>query len=117
LSNITLTVLDGKVILEIEKSKNVTLTPGQHAAIPSETFHKVHTISKSPACYMYAYTNNSVSTNKRKDERSSLSNGVFQNFQHHIDNLIRSIALVSNALLRILYSVPMVRRVKIIEEI
>ncbi|BFZ02577.1 hypothetical protein BsWGS_05616 [Bradybaena similaris] len=56
--NTTFTVLAGRVIVElVDERKNVTLAPEQSIQITADAFHKVHTVSETPSCYMYVYVN------------------------------------------------------------
>lgn len=65
LSNVTFTVLEGEVVYEIEdtvllQSIGVKLKKGDSIPIEVGFFHKIHTISQNPSCYMYTYTRGSV---------------------------------------------------------
>ncbi|CAG5118116.1 unnamed protein product, partial [Candidula unifasciata] len=56
--NTTLTVLAGTVVVEfVDEGNNVTLAPNQSVKITADAFHKVHTVSNTPSCYMYVYVN------------------------------------------------------------
>lgn len=62
LSNVTLTVLSGYVIYEIEdldkkQSVGILLSKGKFYKMEIGRFHKVHTIGLSPSVYMYTYFN------------------------------------------------------------
>nr|CAH7738498.1 unnamed protein product [Callosobruchus chinensis] len=70
MQNVTLTVLEGKVVYEIEDDglqRSAGLVLSKFDSIPVEIgfFHKVHTIGDTPACYMYTYVN--VDKNERKE--------------------------------------------------
>lgn len=63
LTNTTLTVLNGKVIVElVDDNKNITLGVNETAQIPPGKFHNVLTISETPSCYMYIYVNTTAKT-------------------------------------------------------
>lgn len=90
------------------------LNPQDSFKLPSGRFHEIHTISKVPSAFMYTFYNktrltNPTPTHNQSEPRISL----YDDFQIKIDNFLNAIGLVSNAFLRILYSVPMMRRVKI----
>ncbi|KAG7282608.1 hypothetical protein CRUP_018727 [Coryphaenoides rupestris] len=58
LGNTSVQVLQGQVRVEIvEENKNYTLEPGQQMKLPHGAYHKVHTVSEGPSCYMYVYVN------------------------------------------------------------
>lgn len=121
LTNITLTVLEGEVILEVSKS-NVTLKRDSSVVILPGVFHNVHTVSLTPSCYMYSFVNKTkddfdiLKENSMKSN-NILSKNIFYKFWKEIifryENIMNSIRLISNAFLNILYSVPMVKRVRI----
>ncbi|XP_034255208.1 vitamin K-dependent gamma-carboxylase isoform X2 [Thrips palmi] len=127
LEDVTLTVLEGRVVLELNpavtgapaaphvRRANVTLEAGGSAAVPSAAFHRVHTVSDTPACYMYAYTNLKRMREVRApppappaDRKSMLGR-----LRARVKNAKRAVTLVSSALLNILYSVPMVQTVRL----
>lgn len=130
LEDVTLTVLEGRVVLELNppltgapaaphvRRANVTLEAGASAAVPSKAFHRVHTVSDTPACYMYAYTNLKRMREVRAQPespppppptRKTLMGAV----RTRVKNVQRAVTLVSSALLNILYSVPMVQSVRV----
>ncbi|XP_056643907.1 vitamin K-dependent gamma-carboxylase isoform X1 [Diorhabda sublineata] len=60
LDNVTLTVLEGEVAYEIEDQNNeqslgLTLKKNESIIVEVESFHRVHTISNTPSCYMYTF--------------------------------------------------------------
>ncbi|XP_064421622.1 vitamin K-dependent gamma-carboxylase isoform X2 [Latimeria chalumnae] len=58
LGNTSVQVLKGEVAVEIlEKKENFTLREGEKMQLPAGEYHKVHTVSKEPSCYMYVYVN------------------------------------------------------------
>ncbi|XP_073992155.1 gamma-glutamyl carboxylase [Rhodnius prolixus] len=111
LTNVSLTVLRGGVIVEMEDSE-IKLTAGERVAIPTATFHKIHTTTSTPACYMYTFYNLSIT-----DGLSSTKDTLAQNdkgfLTQYVDDLFRSVWLISRSFLKILYHVPMMKRVKI----
>ena len=127
LENVTLTVLSGRVLLELNpplrgappaphvRRDNLTLLEGGSAAVPSAAFHRVHTVSDAPACYMYAYTN---LKRMREDQQPPApqpaeNRTVLASLRARGRTLKRAVTLVSSALLNILYSVPMVQTVRL----
>lgn len=133
LTNITLTVLEGDVIVEIPENKTVQsttnmqenisrhrITKAESVSIPAKVFHTVHTVSETPACYMYSYINHT--RQMQAQERSGMpqttevdqkKTGLWDVFVIRLQNMERAIGLVSNAVLNVLYSVPMVKRVRV----
>lgn len=114
-------MLEGQVNVELGKV-NHSLSTGHSLSVPvpSKMFHKVHTVSASPSCYMYSYVNQtrlngelhntkSQGVDKDPSKNSELLNEIWQRWE----NFVRAIALVSNAILKLLYNVPMVKRVRI----
>ncbi|KAJ8913553.1 hypothetical protein NQ315_017104 [Exocentrus adspersus] len=66
LRNVTLTVLEGEVVFEVEdqdtlQSLGATLRKGDHVPVETGVFHKVHTVSKAPSCYMYTFVRDASS--------------------------------------------------------
>jgi vitamin K-dependent gamma-carboxylase len=147
LTNITLTVLSGRVIVEQKGEPNVTLISSDSSLLlfPSEpkisgktikatstsirsgNFHKIHVISQppQPSSYMYTYTNRTLL--EKEDESSSGQNdannnndnsfsptSVFHEFISFLEEkaeiFSRSLYLVVNAHLNLLFDVPMVLR-------
>ncbi|XP_065254811.1 vitamin K-dependent gamma-carboxylase [Emys orbicularis] len=58
LGNTSLQLLKGEVMVEIIKEqRNYTLQEGDRMQLPPGEYHKVHTVSPEPSCYMYVYVN------------------------------------------------------------
>ncbi|NXR63243.1 VKGC carboxylase, partial [Rhadina sibilatrix] len=58
LGNTSLRVLRGKVLVELaEQQQNHSLQEGEGMQLPAGQYHKVHTVSPEPSCYMYLYVN------------------------------------------------------------
>ncbi|NWQ71961.1 VKGC carboxylase, partial [Neopipo cinnamomea] len=58
LGNTSLRVLRGQVLVElVEQQQNHSLKEGQGMQLPAGQYHKVHTVSPEPSCYMYLYVN------------------------------------------------------------
>ncbi|XP_034617520.1 vitamin K-dependent gamma-carboxylase isoform X1 [Trachemys scripta elegans] len=58
LGNTSLQLLKGEVVVEIIKEqRNYTLQEGDRMQLPPGEYHKVHTVSPEPSCYMYIYVN------------------------------------------------------------
>ncbi|XP_064353907.1 vitamin K-dependent gamma-carboxylase [Dromaius novaehollandiae] len=58
LGNTSLQVLRGEVTVElVEQGSNRTLREGEGLQVPAGQYHKVHTVSPEPSCYMYVYVN------------------------------------------------------------
>ncbi|XP_060082240.1 vitamin K-dependent gamma-carboxylase-like [Ylistrum balloti] len=82
LGNTSITLLKGKVIVEIvDKKKNYTLTEGQQIQVPAAAFHNVHTVSSEPSCYMYIFINTTMEAFELKLEEyrhavNAMANGT-----------------------------------------
>uniref|UniRef100_A0A8D2PJJ6 Gamma-glutamyl carboxylase n=1 Tax=Zosterops lateralis melanops TaxID=1220523 RepID=A0A8D2PJJ6_ZOSLA len=58
LGNTSLRVLRGKVVVElVEQQQNHSLQVDEGMQLPAGQYHKVHTVSPEPSCYMYLYVN------------------------------------------------------------
>uniref|UniRef100_A0A8C3CI31 Vitamin K-dependent gamma-carboxylase n=1 Tax=Cairina moschata TaxID=8855 RepID=A0A8C3CI31_CAIMO len=58
LGNTSLRVLRGEVLVElVEQRRNHSLREGEGLQVPPGEYHKVHTVSPEPSCYMYTYVN------------------------------------------------------------
>ncbi|XP_074784470.1 vitamin K-dependent gamma-carboxylase [Athene noctua] len=58
LGNTSLRVLQGEVLVElVEQHQNHSLREGEGMQLPAGQYHKVHTVSAEPSCYMYLYIN------------------------------------------------------------
>ncbi|KAM6234932.1 vitamin K-dependent gamma-carboxylase isoform 2-T2 [Porphyrio hochstetteri] len=58
LGNTSLRVLRGRVLVElVEQQRNHSLGEGEGMQLPPGQYHKVHTVSAEPSCYMYLYVN------------------------------------------------------------
>ncbi|GJQ87061.1 GC [Trypoxylus dichotomus] len=120
LSNVSLTVLEGEVIYEDElKLGHVKLTKKERTFIPTGIFHKVHTVSATPSCYIYTYLNKTRERLKEEDRPADFDNWTRSPFPlledriHLAEGAGRMFGFVANAILNVLYDVPMVRRTKI----
>ncbi|XP_028416528.1 vitamin K-dependent gamma-carboxylase-like isoform X1 [Dendronephthya gigantea] len=60
--NTSITVLEGKVIVE-QGGHNVTLEKNGVHTVHSNDTHIVHTVSQVPSCWMYVYTNTTLANN------------------------------------------------------
>lgn len=115
LSNVTLTVLKGTVILQEDREQNHTLSVGKQVDISVGRFHSIHTLPPHPSCFMYTFSNNSLTADleHHKNLKGSIKNKIITSLNSQIDNFVRAITLVSNSFLNIVWSVPMVKRVRI----
>lgn len=122
LQNITLTVLEGVVMYEFEneetgQSVGVQLLKGESFPLEAESFHRIHTISKTPACYMYTYVNGTkealgsaeaVSTKPKYAMKSPFP--LVEDLGERWDNFLRMVGHISNSFLYLMYSKPLIRR-------
>lgn len=130
LSNVTITVLEGLVYVEIVspskydkhlgQTKAIRLNKGDSLPIYAGMFHRVHTVGSSPSNYMYTYING---TKKALDEKGeSIEDLELKHdaksklpIKQELIYRMRSIGLflqhVGNALLHIICGIPMMRRI------
>ncbi|XP_028930682.1 LOW QUALITY PROTEIN: vitamin K-dependent gamma-carboxylase [Ornithorhynchus anatinus] len=58
LGNTSIQLLQGKVTVElVSEQKNHSLQEGDRLQLPPGEYHKVHTVSDGPSCYMYVFVN------------------------------------------------------------
>ncbi|XP_038609868.1 vitamin K-dependent gamma-carboxylase [Tachyglossus aculeatus] len=58
LGNTSIQLLQGKVTVELlSEQKNHSLQEGDRLQLPPGEYHKVHTVSDGPSCYMYVFVN------------------------------------------------------------
>lgn len=118
LGNVSLTVLEGEVMYETAGQPSKLIDEGTSVRVAPANFHKIHTTSKTPSCYMYTYYNTSDAAEAPTEEHKTKSFGseyIQRAIDRKIDNFLRSVALLSNSFLRILFNAPMIRRIKVYE--
>ncbi|XP_049773987.1 vitamin K-dependent gamma-carboxylase isoform X1 [Schistocerca cancellata] len=123
LSNVTLTILEGEVFVNVTtERKNIStshfLTRGEAIRIPVGVFHKVLVVSSTPACYMYTYTNYTKQLLEEADQSENVempnpNNDFFSDLKSQIKTFLTALGMIFNAILSLLFSVPMPRRVKV----
>ncbi|XP_027716258.1 vitamin K-dependent gamma-carboxylase [Vombatus ursinus] len=58
LGNTSIELLRGQVTVElVAEQRNLSLQEGDRVQLPAGEYHKVHTMSQSPSCYMYIFVN------------------------------------------------------------
>ncbi|KAI4464636.1 vitamin k-dependent gamma-carboxylase [Holotrichia oblita] len=120
LANVSLTILEGEVIYEDElKLGSVRLKKDGRKFVPTGIFHKVHTVSATPSCYIYTYLNKTRERLKEEDrpldwEKATRSPfPLLEDRTHLAEGTGRMFGFIVNAILNVLYDVPMVRRTKV----
>ncbi|NWV14662.1 VKGC carboxylase, partial [Ptilonorhynchus violaceus] len=84
LGNTSLRVLRGQVLVElVEQQQNHSLREGEGMQLPAGQYHKVHTVSPEPSCYMYLYVNTTALELERnltrlRELRERVRNGTEQ---------------------------------------
>lgn len=132
LSNVTLTILDGQVYYELvsrkhtkkniksmEKSIAIHLTKGETIKVPSKFFHRIHTVGDKSACYMYTFMNSTMKNmeedptriHKAAYEENKPKLPIWKELTEKINNLVTFLQHIGNALLYVVYGVPMMRRI------
>lgn len=123
LRNVTLTVLEGAVFYEVEdeplgQSLGVKLAKNSSYPIETGIFHKIHTVSLTPSCYMYTFINKTREKLKLPVDESKKYYPMKSPFplvedtSKRIDNFILMMQHIYNSLLNILYNKPILRRGK-----
>jgi vitamin K-dependent gamma-carboxylase len=122
LRNVTLTVLEGEVFYEVEdehadQSFGIRLNKNESVPVEVGVFHKIHTISSTPSCYMYVYVNK---TREYLGDAPKSVGGdrdvmyspfpLLEDVQFRIDSFLRMVAHISNSFLHVLYDHPLIRR-------
>lgn len=122
LTNITLTVLEGMVIYEFEdetskQSVGVQLYKGDSYPLETERFHRIHTVSKTPSCYMYTYVNGTKEELKDTETASIKPKYVMkspfplvEDIGERWNNHVRMLRHIWNSFLYVLYRRPIVKR-------
>lgn len=109
LSNVTLTVLEGEVIVEIMGRPNTTMQIGDYVHIPTQTFHTVWSVSDIPSCYMYVYTNNTMPRDVTQDPLTKKPLfPLLEETGRRWNNTKKAVNIVSEAVLNIFCSVSMI---------
>lgn len=115
LTNVSLTVLEGEVVVEVKNQNNITVHPGGSVAIRTKAFHKVHTVSPTPSCYMYTYMNHtSLSFDEHDDENKSMKQKPFaflHEMQRRWKNFIQAAGIVEKSVIKVFHS--MINRIKV----
>lgn len=112
LTNVSVTGLAGDIFVEIDQT-NKSLNPGENIYIPERRFHKIYTVSETPSCYMYVYTNNTSPQPEASDPPVIQKTNQFaRELWKRWENFKQAVRLVSNALLHVFFSLPMAKQVR-----
>ena len=116
LENMTLSVLEGALSVTVGKRK-IQLQQGGYIKIPADSYHNLHTISDSPSAFMYTYYNRTKANDSLNSEEEifQMERSFIDSIIAKWDNIFNAIGLLSRSILRILFSEPMIRRVKLEE--
>ncbi|XP_059471384.1 vitamin K-dependent gamma-carboxylase isoform X2 [Neocloeon triangulifer] len=125
LGNISLTVLEGEVefeqntlLSEREVVRKAIVRPGEAVDVESKAFHHIKTISLTPSCYMYTFVNETAQKLKNNYDdyvpnSGEISKGVYEAILIRFRSIKLSGSLIWNAILNLVFGVPVPRRVKI----
>lgn len=102
LTNLTLTVLQGRVRVNLENNRSFELNMGESEEIPSDEFHYVYTISPTPSCYMYLFYNQTMMETNTYTEHVPSTSDIFGDIRRRINGINRSIYLIGNAIVSII---------------
>jgi vitamin K-dependent gamma-carboxylase len=113
LDNITLTVLEGKVVYRsASDNTSYPLAKGEFISVKAPGFHDVHTISKTPACYMYTFVNKTMQEKNEPDAPPKPMFPIVEELHTRWQGYKRFFAHVANSFLYEIYGVPMPRRLR-----
>lgn len=120
LNNVTLTVLEGEVAYEIEvtvllQSVGVKLKKGDTIPIEVGLFHKIHTISLTPSCYMYTFTRGNVIEEniEKKSEKSYSAFPILEDAAMRFRGFLRMWQHIISSISHLLFNTPYHIRSKI----
>ncbi|CAG9853874.1 unnamed protein product [Phyllotreta striolata] len=115
LENITLTVLEGEVVFEIEdhdsfQSLGIKLGKGESVPVDTGVFHKVHVISETPSCYMYTF---SRKESEEQPDNPVVAKGAMhspfplvENFGERGNRIVAMWKHIRNGIFDILFGIP-----------
>lgn len=114
LHNVTLTVLEGKVVFEVEdqetlQSMGVMVRKGDHVPVEVGVFHKVHTVSKAPSCYMYTFVREDVQEEEETVQKEFTMYSPFpivEDVQDKVESLSRMWGHIGSSFLYFLFGRP-----------
>lgn len=106
LTNISLTVLKGRIVFEPEVVPMLTghshiLTSGKSINVDSGMFHRVLTIGDSPAFYMYTFVNSTTSSLEQEKLKPMLP--VFQELSRRFYDMNRFGVVVFKSIYQIIF--------------
>lgn len=100
-----------------EQSYGIRLGKNESVPVEVEVFHRVHTISSTPSCYMYVYMNKTREYLGELPKPSHSDRDVMyspfpliEDVQFRIDSFLRMVGQISNSFLHIFYNKPLIRR-------
>lgn len=106
LTNVTLTILKGRIIFEPEVVPTHTghshiLTSGNSVKLDSGIFHRVLTIGDSPAFYMYTFVNTTATSLEQKTLKPMLP--IFQELSRRFRDMNRFGVIVLKSICKAIY--------------
>ncbi|CAG9768345.1 unnamed protein product [Ceutorhynchus assimilis] len=106
LSNVSLTVLEGAVVYEMEnyltmQSVGVKLLQGDSIDVPENHQHRVHTVSPTPSCYMYTFSKSPDLNEENVKMYSALP--IFEDFFVRLEAMVTMFGLIKNATFSLLF--------------
>lgn len=113
LQNVTLTVLEGRVVFEMEdqetlQSIGVTMKKGESVPVEVGIFHKVHTIGESPSCYMYTFIREEVADDEIAQKRYTMYSPfpLVEDIQDRMESFTRMWRHIGSSFLYVLLGRP-----------
>lgn len=100
-TNATIQVLEGQVELSIENGSRSILNANDSASLPSSVMHTITTTSSIPASYMYTFVGLSSNSSSLKNNKEKPNVSLMTPF-------VKSLALVGQSLLNLVFGVPLV---------
>ncbi|OXA63681.1 Vitamin K-dependent gamma-carboxylase [Folsomia candida] len=116
LVNVTITLITGGIVFEENGINSSLSVSGEEHPVKSGKFHKVYSTHESPSCYMYRYTNGTEQQSMYGDESleidtlSEIQANFVKFMASKVEIFSRSVYLVANSYLNVLFDVPMVLR-------
>ncbi|KAJ8947431.1 hypothetical protein NQ318_009637, partial [Aromia moschata] len=114
LDNVTLTVLEGEVVYEIEdpdtmQSLGVKLGKGDSIPVEVGYFHKIHTVSSVPSRYMYTFTRDEKAEQEEPAEGRNVMYSPFpliEDVQDRLQAFLRMWKYIGDSFLYVVFGRP-----------
>ncbi|XP_039294143.1 vitamin K-dependent gamma-carboxylase [Nilaparvata lugens] len=105
LRNVSLTALEGIIVLE-RNLTNKTMMPGDNEVIPTNTYHKVYTVSEVPSCFVYSFineTDSKVASRVPSENSKPFTEIMSTDVRRRLSNFRKAFWLVAKTLVGVLF--------------